>query len=156
MRRNKHDVKETTRRQTHILQMLASDFPCRVVLTPRQTDRAVCCGGSARARQTEAAIPVILSWVLAQAEQRPVPLEGPPVRPARSWRVPNLCVHLGLPAEQRRGEVRTIYGPKERQLHQLILSVGKVQIRHELVQSSVHQFLNELVQVIVHDSKILN
>ena len=32
-------------------------------------------------------------------------------------------------------------------------SVGKVHFLHELVQSSVHTFLNELVQFIVHNSK---
>lgn len=51
------------------------------------------------------AIPVILSWVLGQAEQRLVLLEAPLVRPARSWMVLNLCVHLSLPAERRQGQI---------------------------------------------------
>lgn len=121
MGRNKHDIKETTRRQTHTLQMHASDFPCHVAFMLRQSSRAVCCGISAHAREREAAVPALLSWVVVQAEQRPGLLGGPPVRPARSWTVPNLCVHLSLPAEQRRGEVKTIYCPKEREPHPLIL-----------------------------------
>lgn len=121
MGRDKHDIKERTRRQSHTLQMHASDFPCHVAFTLRQSGRAVCCGARARAPQREAALPALLSWVLAQAEQRPGLLGGPRVRPARSWTVPALCVHLSLPEEQRRGKVRRMDGPKERELHPLIL-----------------------------------
>ena len=48
-----------------------------------------------------ARLPVILSWVLVQAEQRHVLLERPLVRPAGSWRGLSLCVHLNLPGGKK-------------------------------------------------------
>lgn len=48
-------------------------------------------------------LPVILSFVPAQAEQRHVLLEHPPARPAGSWTALGLCVHSSLPAGKQDG-----------------------------------------------------
>lgn len=52
-------------------------------------------------RWRDSALPGILFWVQAQAEQVGVLPERRPVRPAGSWRELSLCVHLGLPAVKK-------------------------------------------------------
>lgn len=68
-----------------------------------------------------AALPVILSWVQGQAEQRPGLLGRPLAKPARSWMAPSLSVHLNLPAEQIGGDVETNPGPTHPRLHRRLL-----------------------------------